>query len=73
MLFQKKKIQQTENERLVHKIQMVKHDLDKYQRIVDRSIEPSLDVQTELKRKRAKYMFLLKEARYRRINGYHNV
>ncbi|MDQ0297594.1 hypothetical protein J2S78_000002 [Salibacterium salarium] len=72
MLFQKKRIQQTENERLVHMIQTVKQDLDKYQRIIDRSVEPSLDVRTALKRKRAKYMFLLKEARHRRINGYYN-
>ncbi|MFZ4453988.1 YaaL family protein [Salibacterium aidingense] len=73
MLFQKKSIHQAENERLVHLIQTIKEDLDKYQHLIDRSVEPSLDIQTELKRKRAKYMFLLKEARHRRVNGYDRV
>ncbi|MGY4688177.1 YaaL family protein [Salibacterium sp. K-3] len=73
MLFQKKKIRQSENERLVELIQRIKEDLDQYEHLVERSIDPSLDVQTELKRKRAKYIFLLKEARHRRINGYHQI
>ncbi|SFP91371.1 YaaL family protein [Salibacterium halotolerans] len=72
MLFQKRKVRQTENERLVHLIQRIKEELDQYEYLVKRSIEPPPDIQTELKRKRAKYMFLLKEARHRRINGYHD-
>ncbi|SFM45693.1 YaaL family protein [Salibacterium qingdaonense] len=73
MLFQKKKIRQSENEQLVYLIQRMKEELDQYERLVERSIEPPPDVLTELKRKRAKYLFLLKEARDRRINGHHDL
>ncbi|MFB4163682.1 YaaL family protein [Alteribacillus sp. JSM 102045] len=71
MLFRKKTIRKAENERLVQLIHAAKQDLDRYEYIVKNSLEPSQEIQADLKKKRAKYMFLLKEARYREINGDH--
>lgn len=69
MLFRKKAIRKAENERLAQIIHAVKQELDRYEYIVANSVEPSQEIQADLKKKRAKYMFLLKEARYRKING----
>ncbi|WP_240376356.1 YaaL family protein [Bacillus piscicola] len=70
LLKRKKTIRQAENERLVLTIQTVKQDLDRYENMIEKSIDPSDDIVAHLKLMRAKYIFLLKEARQRRINGY---
>ncbi|SDI23367.1 Protein of unknown function [Alteribacillus persepolensis] len=70
MLFRKKTIKKTENERLIATIHAVKQSLDRYEYIVANSLDPSKEIQADLKKKRAKYIFLIKEARYRKINGY---
>ncbi|SDI57056.1 YaaL family protein [Alteribacillus bidgolensis] len=72
MLFRKKTIQKAENERLAQIIHAVKQELDRYEYIVANSVEPSQEIQADLKKKRAKYMFLLKEARYRKLNSEQN-
>ncbi|WP_158738354.1 YaaL family protein [Alteribacillus sp. YIM 98480] len=73
MLFRKKTIRKAENERLAQIIYAVKQELDRYEYIVANSVEPSQEIQADLKKKRAKYMFLLKEARYRKLNSEQNM
>lgn len=70
MFFRKKSIKKRENERLVYMVQQAKEELDCYEELMNQSIEPTLEAIAELKKKRAKYIFLLKEARHRQINGY---
>ena len=70
MFFRQKSIQKKENKRLVCMVQRAKEELDCYEELMNQSIEPTLDVIAELKKRRAKYIFLLKEARHRQINGF---
>jgi hypothetical protein len=44
-----------------------KNEWLKQKRVVDHSIEPSFEVLHQLKLAEAKYFFLLKEARYKKI------
>jgi hypothetical protein len=44
-----------------------KNEWLKQKRVVDNSIEPSFEVLHQLKLAEAKYFFLLKEARYKKI------
>ncbi|SFE64040.1 YaaL family protein [Alteribacillus iranensis] len=72
MLFRKESIRRSENKRLVEKIHETKAELDRYEEVLANSIEPSEEVLIELKLWRSKYIFLMKEARYRKVNGYKN-
>ncbi|MFB5663561.1 YaaL family protein [Alteribacillus sp. HJP-4] len=70
MFFRKKSISQTETEKLVAVIQKTKAKLDQQQRVVEHSVEPSQEILVQVSLLKAKYLFLLKEARHRRVNGY---
>ncbi|MFC5711673.1 YaaL family protein [Thalassorhabdus alkalitolerans] len=69
MLFKKKRIRQKERERLVRLIGEMKHQLERQQAFVSKSVEPSREVLADVKLTEAKYLFLLKEARQKKVSG----
>ncbi|BAB03756.1 YaaL family protein [Halalkalibacterium halodurans] len=66
MFFRKKgKIRKIEDERLLAFIEKQKKQLEMQQQMVENSVDPSEEVLYRLKLTKAKYLFLLKEARVR--------
>lgn len=69
MFFKKKKaMRNLEDQRLINMMEELKEQLANLQSIVKNSVDPSEDVIQLLKVTEAKYLFLLKEARERKIN-----
>lgn len=69
MLFKKKgKIRREEDRRLVAHIEKLKEKLMNQNELVNKSLDPSLEVMFNLKLTEAKYLFLLKEARIRKTS-----
>lgn len=67
MLFKRKgKIREKENEKLLQAIEEVKGQLVKLQTMVEKSVDPSPYVIYEMQLTESMYMFLLREARYRK-------
>ncbi|OIJ20395.1 hypothetical protein BKP45_09090 [Anaerobacillus alkalidiazotrophicus] len=66
-LFKRKgKIRKLEDQRLVSRIEELKVNLVNQTELVKKSLDPSGEVLFSLKLTEAKYLFLLKEARYRK-------
>ena len=57
-----------EDRRLINMMEELKEQLANFQSIVKNSVDPSEEVFQRLKVTEAKYLFLLKEARERKIN-----
>lgn len=67
MLFKRKgKIRKEEDERLLTMLDEVKQQLAKLQVLVNKSVDPSPYVIYEMHLTEAKYLFLLREVRYRK-------
>jgi uncharacterized protein YktB (UPF0637 family) len=67
-LFRKKgRLRKEINDSLLNILDHSKNEWLKQKRVVDSSIEPSFEVLHQLKLAEAKYFFLLKEARYKKI------
>lgn len=55
------------NERLIEDLLQLKEQWNRQKKLVEKSVEPSPEVLYELKIAEAKYFFLLKEAKKRRV------
>jgi len=67
-MFRKKgRLRKELNDSLLEIMEQTKNEWLKQKRVVDSSIEPSFEVLHQLKLAEAKYFFLLKEARYKKI------
>nr|WP_295975637.1 YaaL family protein [uncultured Bacillus sp.] len=70
MLFQRKgKLRKEFDERLINQIQLSKKGWDHQNHLVDNSFDPFGQVSLQAKISGAKYVFLLKEARKRRLSA----
>ena len=68
MFFRKKgRLKQEYNEKLLEQIQTVQADWINKKRLVERSFDPSMEIQIDAKLAEAKYFFLFKEAKERKI------
>ena len=68
MLFHRKgRLKQEFNEKLIVQLEKVKTEWVNKKRLVERSFDPSREFQSEAKLAEAKYFFLFKEAKERRI------
>lgn len=68
MLFRKKRFLQTVDEELLRTLEKVKEEWLMRKMLVDKSIDPSYVLIYELKLAEAKYLFLLKEAKLRKLS-----
>lgn len=69
MFFKKKnRMRNSEDQKLVELMESLKEQLASFNSIVKNSVEPSSEVIYKVKVSEAKYLFLLKEARERKIN-----
>lgn len=66
MLF-KRKLRHTFDERLLNSLEKIKQEWLTRKKLVEQSIEPSYLILYELKLAEAKYLFLLKEAKERKL------
>ncbi len=66
MLF-RKKLRHTFDERLLNSLKKIKQEWLTRKKLVEQSIEPSYLILYELKLAEAKYLFLLKEAKERKL------
>lgn len=68
MFFSRKgRLRKTGDEHLLETLQQVKETWNYQKDLVERSLEPSEQVLYELKLAEAKYLFLLKEAKIRKV------
>lgn len=68
MFFRRKSWLRNEfDEKLLKQLHAFKHDWQQQKSLLDKSFDPSEDVISETKLAEAKYFFLLKEAKYRKI------
>lgn len=68
MLFRRKGwLRSQYDQQLIQNLLMMKKEWNRQKQLVDRSVEPSPQVLYELKVAEAKYFFLLKEAKVRKI------
>lgn len=68
MLFRKTgRLRKEYDEKLVQSLEMLKQDWMNQKNIVEKSVDPSGEVIADLKMKEAKYFYLLREAKKRRI------
>lgn len=68
MFFRRKNWLRNEfDEKLLNQLNTFKHDWQQQKSLLDKSFDPSEDVICETKLAEAKYFFLLKEAKYRKI------
>jgi len=66
---QRRRLKKQTREQLLHTIYRLQTEWKRLERIVDESIEPSTESITEEKIARAKFMFLLNEARHLNIHA----
>ncbi|ARI75482.1 YaaL family protein [Halobacillus mangrovi] len=64
-----KKIRKEIDQELLSNIRTLKHEWETLNTIINQSIEPSDEGLTELALVKAKYFYLLREARFRQINA----
>lgn len=69
MFGRSKKVDQAVNQELLLNIKRTKKDWESLNNIIERSIEPSEEGLAELALIKAKYFYLLREARVRGINA----
>ncbi|PWA12097.1 DUF2508 domain-containing protein [Pueribacillus theae] len=67
MLF-KKKLRKTYDEHLIETLERVKEEWFTKRELVQKSVEPPYELLYELKLAESKYLFLLKEAKIRKIS-----
>ena len=68
MLFRKRRSRQMIDEELLKTLENVKQEWLMRRALIDKSIEPSYELVYELKLTKAKYLFLLKEAKTRKLS-----
>ncbi|WP_035532371.1 MULTISPECIES: YaaL family protein [Halobacillus] len=64
-----KKIKREMDQELLVRIRKMKHEWESLNTIIEQSIEPSEEGLNDLALVKAKYFYLLREARYRGINA----
>jgi hypothetical protein len=64
-LMKKKKLRRKADEELIACLQVIKENVDRHEKYGNNSLNMQEDVMGEAKIERAKYLFLLREARYR--------
>ncbi|MEK5440152.1 MULTISPECIES: YaaL family protein [unclassified Fredinandcohnia] len=68
MLFKKKgKLRKEYNQELFSQLEMAKKEWMRQKNLIEKSVEPSDDVLSELKVAETKYFFLLREAKRRKV------
>lgn len=67
MLFRKKRLFQSINNDLLFTLEKTKDEWMMQKKLIEKSIEPSDLLQYELKLAEAKYLFLLREAKLRKL------
>jgi len=67
MLFRKKRLFQSVNHDLLFALEKVKDEWMMRKKLIEKSIEPSDLLEYELKLAEAKYLFLLREAKLRKL------
>ena len=68
MLFKRRQLRQTIDEELFKTLESVKQEWLMRKALIEKSIEPSYVLIYELKLTEAKYLFLLKEAKVRKLS-----
>lgn len=68
MLFKRRQLRQTIDEELLKTLESVKQEWLMRKALIEKSIEPSYVLIYELKLTEAKYLFLLKEAKVRKLS-----
>ncbi|MBN8236536.1 YaaL family protein [Halobacillus kuroshimensis] len=69
MFGKQKKIKREMDQELLVRIRKMKHEWESLNTIIEQSIEPSEEGLNDLALVKAKYFYLLREARYRGINA----
>lgn len=69
MFGKQKKIKKEMDQELLLRIRKMKHEWESLNTIIEQSIEPSEEGLNDLALVKAKYFYLLREARYRGINA----
>ncbi len=68
MLFKKKgKLRKEYNQEIFSQLEMAKKEWMRQKNLIEKSVEPSDDVLSELKVAETKYFFLLREAKRRKV------
>ncbi|WP_082231931.1 YaaL family protein [Halobacillus massiliensis] len=69
MLTKRKSPKKELDQQILTDIKKLKHDWETLENIIEHSIEPSEEGLLDLSLAKAKYFYLLREARYRKLNA----